>query len=379
MSLISIPVGVSTLGNSTDQDFDLAAISTSTDIKYFKTLVNGHWKSWVPGTPDVYQGFLMLNKGYGFVVNTVTQTSLDLGTTVLNVNNLQLQLGLALVSLPYANKDITSGGFLPRFSATYIKTIDTAWKSWTRGTPAAYQGFQTVSDTGGYVVNIDKVYNNYLDKSDKDRATGVMIGAVETIAANPNTSKITNLPNEFSIKSLTYTGAVSSSSPTKNMAIDIAGTTYTIAYPIELDGSDIVVVKNDVITIDLGSVNDTVGTVTDAGVVTDTTTPVTVDYGNIDAVTAVYTNEYTYTLAENANTATPTTPASSLTEDILEVMYDTITFDNTVAKKVMMINLDGNHTRLSFASEYTGNTFIVLLGAKYYTGVFTESSTYITL
>ena len=378
MGIVTIPSGVSTTSNTSNVDFDLVGIANDANVNTFKTLINGQWHSWLKGTPDAYQGFNNLKRGYGYVVKTNGILNIDFGNTTLDVNNVVLSPGMMLLGIPFNGKQITASGNLPRFSATSIKTIEGTWKSWSRGVPSNFQGFSSINSNNGYVINIDKVFDNYLYKNQKNRNTGVKIGAIETISNNVNNNEIYNLPNNYDIKSVSSTATVSPNPTLKTMVLDIGGDVQTIKFPVELTGSDITIVKNNTVVVNLGSVTDTVGVVYNSGSVTEQITE-SDNYGSIDTVNAVFTEEYTYTLTENVNVNAPVTTSVFINEDILEIMYDSKTFNSNQPMKVMNLNINGNLTRLSFANEYTGDSFTVMLGDTSYQGTFTESSSYVTL
>ena len=379
MGIVTIPSGVSTTSNTSNVDFDLVGIANDANVNTFKTLINGQWHSWLKGTPDIYQGFNSLQRGYGYVVKTNGVLDIDFGSTVLDVNNLVLSTGIMLLGIPFEGKQITNSGHLPRFSASSMKTIDVTWKSWTRGVPSNFQGFSSVETTKGYVVDIDKVFDNYLYKNKKDAGTGVKIGFIPPVSSNQSIIDTMYLVGpQCSIVDTTHTTPIVDSASKSSMYINVGGNTSLIQFPTEMIGSEVVVRLNDITINDNGDIIKTpTNTVLSPNI---TITPTTTNIGgSITAINKITSKDYIYVLEANTNNTTPTQTSYLVDEDILEIMYDTLTYDNTLPKKNMNIIVGGNKSRLSYATEYTGGNFIVILNGVSYTGTFTESVNYITL
>lgn len=379
-NLVNITVGTSTIGNSSNEDFDLVGLSDDQNVKTLKTLVNGKWKSWVVGTPEAYQGFSVLERGYGYVVKSEGNTSIDFGDTVLDMNNLTLSTGLSLLTVPYQNKSITEGGYIPRINASTVKTIDNTWKSWSQGVPAAYQGFSALTAGVGYVMEIEEVFDNYTDKTNDTDDTGVTLGKITNTINSSNIPLIEGLSNGLTVKSIEEDTLISVNSalPKKSMLIEIDGEANTLLFPQEFLGKKFTIANLNYTVIDLGLINTapTKPTV-DMGLINEVSTKLT-DLGRIDAVQLALSSEYVYTFVENTS-VTHTPHDLFVVDDIIEIMYNTKTYNSSVDKKVMNINLDGDLTRLSFAIEYLGDDFVIVKNDVEYTGVFTESENYIVL
>lgn len=381
MAVVNVINGVSTIGNSSNVDYDLAQIKNNANVNTFKTLIDGKWKSWAKGTPDAYQGFSTLKKGYGYVFKTNGALDIDFGTTVLDLNTVQISTGLALLAFPFNSKDIAGEGYLPRIKANTIKTIDGSWKSWSVGVPDDFQGVKNVTDVGGYVVDIDKVYDNYTSKTYDGESSGIVIGKITNNANTPNVSKVTGLNSLYAVISIednTYI-TVDDSLPKKTMNLVIDGVSNTIEFPQEFLGKKFTIGATTVNVIDYGVVTDNSDTTIDNyGTITDTSYE-NIDYGNLVDVQYVTSTAFEFTFAENTNASSPTPPDNIINNDILELMYDKVTFNSNTTKKVMNIIVDGIKTSLNFASEYTNKPFTVIKDKVSYSGTFTESESYITL
>ena len=376
---ISIPSGITVIGNSQDSDLDLAVLNNN-NINSFKTLIDGVWKSWSLGTPDAFQGFATLNKGFGYVVNAAQATDITFDGVPLDVNTLNFNPGLNILALPYDGKAI-SDGYLPRFKISTMKTIDGSWKSWSEGTPDAYQGFTALDDTKGYVCNIDSIFDAFLDNDTRDINDGITLGKVAATANDSLVDSIDGLDHWFEIKNIEsdVVITVDETLPKKSMYVEVDGKVRLLEFPQELLGSKFIIRKLGYDVIDYRTIDEAqVGETTDYGLITDPTTEV-IELDRLDTIEVLAGGEFEFTFVENTNELSPSAVETLIIDDVLEFMYDRIPFDNTVPLKLMNIEFAGLKTRLSFAAEYAGNEFVIIKDNMNYPGVFTESEAYIVL
>jgi len=377
---ISIPAGIVVIGNSLDQDLDLATLNNS-NISSFKTLVNGIWKSWSLGTPDAFQGFDKLAKGYGYVVNATDDTEITLQGEVLDMNSITINPGLNVLAMPFDGKQIADG-YLPRIRVNTLKTIDGSWKSWSAGSPDAFQGFTTVDDSKGYVCNVEAIFDTFLNNDYRDVNDGVMLGKVPNVLNSVNIPAIEGFDHSFEIKAIEKDNLVTINEalPKKVMYVTVDGKSRRLEFPQELLGARFVVSKLDYNVIDYGKINEAPdGPTTDLGDIGDANSVVTTVYDTLDTKQVLTANEFEFVFTENNDENTPTGMDLFIVDDVLEIMYDKTAFNASGVKKVMNINLDGDMTRLSFAVEYTGQPFVIIKDNVKYPGVFTESEDYIVL
>jgi len=380
MSLVNINSGVGTIGNSSGADFDLSVLDNNDNINTFKTLINSEWKSWSRGVPAAYQGFGYLKSGFGYVYSATDTVGIDFGDTTLDINSLNLTPGVALIAFPYNSKSIADGGYIPRLSVATVKTINNTWKSWSRGVPGDYQGFSVLTQGKGYVVKIDEVFDNYIDKNTVSDDSGVILGAVINTTNSSNIPLISGLDNSFIIKEIMDDNLISvdTSLTKKNMLIDINGVSSVLNFPREFLGKQFVIAAISYTVIDLGKINEAATKPTlDMGHINEASTKLT-DLGTLGDVQLAISGKHIYTFVEN-NSSTPTEEDYYIIDDIIEIMYDKVSYNQNVNKKIMNLNLDGVLTRLSFATEYTGKSFVIIKDNVKYSGTFTESSTFMAL
>jgi len=380
-NIINIPSGISVLGNSFDGTVDLST-DVNSDIDFYKTLKNGRWASWTKGASVAFQGLTTIDKGIGYVVKASNNTNIAIPGVPLDINTLNLPLGLTMLAIPFDNFNL-SGGVLPRMEVSSMKTlVNGVWKSWIAGSPEFAQGFSTLSNTKGYLVNINKVYSSYLDKNNKTVNTGVQVGKktlIETPVNKDLISEIDGIGLQYSIVGLDYLGVVSGVLDKKIMYFMIGVDRIKLEFPAEYIGKKITIQRDDV-------------TIQDMGVITEGFVPTDiidygllgegeiVDYGIINEIQTLTNIDYEVTLVERNDVNDPVTVIDVISEDILDIMYDTISFDQLGIMKIMNIILAGNKTRVSFYPEYEGRPFTVLKNGVKYTGVFQESILeYITL
>jgi hypothetical protein len=376
---IVIPKGIVVVGNSQDTDLVLAGLNNN-NISSFKTLVNGVWKSWSLGTPDAFQGFTALKKGYGYVVNATALTDITFDGDALDVNTLNVNPGLNVLALPYQDK-LISGGYLPRLKINTLKTIDGTWKSWTAGTPDSFQGFTALDDSKGYVCNVQEIYDTYLNNTYRNVNDGVMLGEVTNLTNSNIIDLIEGFNHSLQIKSIEADAVipVNEALPKKSMFLEVEGIVREIKFPEEVLGVNFVVRKLAYDVIDYGLITDpTVEPTIDYGLITDTVTD-TFAHDLISHVEVLVAKEYEFTFVENTNPDAPVQVETLIIDDVLEIMYDKVAFDPIPAKKLMNLNLGGVLTRLSFAVEYTGRPFVIIKDNINYQGTFAESEPYIVL
>lgn len=379
---ISIPSGITVIGNSQDSDLSLATLGNN-DINSYKTLINGVWKSWSLGTPEAFQGFASLDKGMGYVVNATADTDITFAGAPLDVNTLTINPGLNILALPYPDKKI-SNGYLPRLKISTLKTIDGSWKSWSAGTPDAFQGFTALDDSKGYVCNVEAIYDSFLnDAGSRDVNDGVQLGKVVSVtnAINAPIDVVDGFDHWFEVKTIDSPTpiTINPALPKKTMHVNIDGKVRKLEFPQEYLGSRFVVRKLGYTVIDYGKINEpAAGPTTDYGLITDPETA-SIVYDRMDTIQVLAGAEYEFTFVENIDANGATVVETFIVDDVLEIMYDRTAFNASNDLRLMNINLAGIKTRLSFAVEYAGQPFVIIKDNENYPGTFTESDAYIVL
>lgn len=329
MQTLNILLGVSTIGNTVNVDKNINELDT-TGLISMKTLNNNVWSSWTPGTPEMFQGFLDIKRGVGYVTNASVAKEIVLDGPPLNINNMVYSPGLSMIAIPFDNR-VIGDGYIPRLKLASMKTIDVGvWKSWTSGAPEMFQGFTTINKNVGYVVNVDEVYNSYINNNIQNLLEGVRFN-IKDVNINDgvviNGVRYTN-PNNlgtFSFSSTTFDPTI----PTAIMFFSIDNKIAKIDFPIELLGDDFSVSYNSDI--------------------------------------------YIGTFIENESYANPTIINISNNEAVLDLTYDkieNIDGSNTTYNKMILI-LDDVRYVIEFANEYLGNTFNIWKDGKIINNTFT--------
>ena len=331
--IINLPNGISTVGNPTNNNVLISNIDT-TNILSLKTLVNGQWKSWTSGTPEEFQGFLSVNKGKGFVVRTNAITNITFDDTILDINTLEYNIGLDMLSLPYDNR-IIGDGYIPRLKFNSIKTIDNSiWKSWTKGTPSNFQGFSNTDINKGYVVDVETTFGSFINIDSQDNSEGVrfnlssgslnnnsVIGGVSY--TNPNNLGTFN----FDIIEFDPTN------PTVIMFFSIDNKIAKIDFPVELTNKQFLVSYNGVI--------------------------------------------YKGLFTENENYSTPLIITETINNDSLELTYVPKNTLNNIYKE-MILNVDNVKSIIEFDTTYINEVLTVWKDGKILTTNFTEGEVILT-
>ncbi len=425
MAEIKIEAGVTLIGNQSSEDISLDGIDEN--INSLKTLMNGKWKSWSAGAPDDFQGFTEMLSGQGYVCNSEDKVVIPTVSTMVDINNMNIEPGLNMLCLP-SDTDI-SGAYLPRMKLGSIKTMFDSWKSWTADAPDDFQGFTNIESGKGYVCNVEEVFDNYLDSSNRNVLTGVTVG---TEALNNIEESIVTENDDIVVfdKGKKYLGLIYDVIPiddSKDLLttnIDVNGENLTLQYPEELDGETFSLVPAMPIidasvteTSDLGEIVDTdIVETSDLGEIVDTDIVETSDLGNIpvndinvteeidmgsiadsdvteDIDSGLITDEdeeetinagkiytfllpekvYTYVFTENENNDEPILPSISIDVNELQITYKVLETAEDSNINTMLLEYNGIKTAIEFKDEYLDNEFIVLDGNVAYGGVFTAS------
>lgn len=380
MSKVNILQGISTIANNTADLYPLDTVDQN--VSSIKTLKDGVWKVWTKGTPESFQGFLNLEPGFGYVVNSDTAVELSLADTIVDLNTLTPSVGLNLVGSPFVDKTIANG-FIPRFSVTSIKTIDSSWKVWTKGAPEAFQGFTMLDNTKGYVINSDKVYDKYAYNEERDNNFGVVIGNSDYNALNAiDGSGIVEFDYDYENISIDYTPvAIDATQALLTMYVNVGGVVKLISFPEELLNSTFSIRRSIVSLVDYGPV-------AEQGVFNDDYGDLTVnqdDYllSNLGTLDGTYNKTdiiYTGVFAVANDSTSPVELTDIIDLSVLELNYDTVVISSTSALNTMLIDFGGIKSIIEFKEEYLNSPFVVLYNSVAYSGNFISSpNTFVTL
>lgn len=372
MGLLKINSGVNSLGNYTDAAIPLNGIDNN--VKSVKTLVNSQWKSWTQGAPEAFQGIVEIDKGKGFVANSTAVVDIPVVDTMLDINDTVISSGLNYLCFPYNGKTILDG-ILPRVKVSSIKTLLGTWKSWTKGAPTAYQGFNDVNKQNGYVCNVETIYDNYLDNNNRDITTGVRIGTSYTNDINDfSSSNIVEFTPDSIHKSISYKVVpVDTAVPLVHMWIKVNNIVKLIKFPIELTDAKFIIKETPTAAIDRGYI---IGNVTE-----------TIDNGFLDTVSTPLDNGDligSYRLSERAlhGTFTASIPNSELNPIIItdtlfmnamEIMYNIKNISTIPVYKEMYVSINNIKSVIQFAAEYTNDNFLLIKDNVVYSGTFVEN------
>ena len=377
MSILKINTGVSSLGNYTDTALPLTDIDSN--VKSIKTLVNGQWKSWTQGAPEAFQGVMSIDKGRGFVSNSTNVVDITVSDNDVNVNDININTGLNFLCFPFGEKTILNG-LLPRVKVASVKSLLGTWKSWTKGAPSQFQGFNTVTKDNGYVCNVEFTYDNYLNSINRDYETGVRIGtSYANDENNVSSSDIVEFTPDSIYKSISYNVVeINDTLPLNDLWIKIGNVTKLIKYPNELAGTSFTIKETSTTILNRG----TLGAATE-----------TLNYGTLGAATS--TLNYGgliggYKLAEvlikgiftpnsGNSESNPLILDDKLVINNMEMMYDVLSIDANTVYKQMYIDINGVKSVIEFAEEYSGNDFIVIKDDVVYNSTFTPSNDYMIL
>lgn len=315
MKTISLVDGVSTLGNSLNQDNAIAGISNVEIIDSLKTLNAGKWVSFTKGAPAPFQGFDTIKKGLGYVVNTNAAGDVVLAGNPIAPNDMPIAAGLSMLAFPFDGRTI-GDGYIPKGKFTSLKTIDGAWKSWTVGAAEGFQGFTTVDSEKGYVVNTEIVYGSFLDKNTPNLVEGVRFNVSDTTLSNGQTIEGVTYTDPNGVGSISFDKvSVDATLPPMIMFFSVGGVIAKIDVPAELDGEDFYVSSGG--------------------------------------------KTYKGNFVENESYASPTVISKEVDLADLEISYGSKTFDDQVQFLEMDISVNGIDGVIEFASEYAGDAFTV--------------------
>lgn len=331
---INLVSGLSTFGNLVNANITISTLNT-TDIKYFKSLNEGSWFSWTTNAPEAFQGFSSIEKGKGYVVETTATKTLTFTGNNINVNDITYEPGLAMIAAPFNNR-LIGNGYMPRIKMDTIKTyLSESWLSWVGGAPDGFQGFLNFNSDMGYVVNIDSVYDSYLNNDLQNKLEGVRFNLSNSSVANGtvvNGIRYTN-PNGLGLlnfDSLTFDPMV----PPAIMFFSVAGVIGKIDFAIEYLGKSFLV--------------------SHAGIT------------------------YSGVFIDNDDYTAPTIITNTISTNTLEISYTPETVISTTFKEMTVI-LNGVSSIIEFAPEYLSKTFTIWKDGKIGTGVFTEGTVTLTI
>ena len=230
---ITLPVGISTIGNSTTDTKPIASLGTGIDS--VKTLINDRWGSWTKDTPDTFQQTLNIEPGMGYIVYANAVTTLELNGDDIDYNAIPMVKGTSMITVP-STLDI-SNGKIPRTDMSNIKTfVNGQWVSWDKTSPSNLQGFTTITPNVGYVCKLDSVYDNTSPELDTVDGVGVNVRD-NTIISGDATKGVSltapGLPHKLGFDTITYDGSL----PANYTFYKIGNVIGKIDYPSELEGS----------------------------------------------------------------------------------------------------------------------------------------------
>lgn len=380
MGNITISSGISTIGNTTNADISLTGIDAN--VKSVKTMENGQWKSWTAGAPAEFQGFNKLAKGKGFVVNVVANANIITEDSVVDINDIPINQGLNFICFPFDNR-VIGGGYLPRAKVTSMKTINNVWKSWSASAPDAFQGFLSIDSNKGYVINVEKTFQTYLNSNTRDKNNGVKIGSSYINGdGNTNGSNMVLFTPDAKFDSIDYIPVpYDATKPLIDMWINVGGTIKLIKFPQELLGKTFNIKEKAYNVIDYGSITQQTVTTDDYGTITQQATTVN-DYGNLSGGTIFSNKVYTATFANIAGNSesNPALISNSLELADIEIMYDVLSVPSNPVYQKMLLDIAGVKAVLEFASVYVGTPFVLFKSGILYHGTFTVSeSNYVIL
>ena len=378
MRTLTINSNVSSIGNYTDTDIPLTGIDDK--IKSVKTLSNGIWKSWTPGTPDAFQGILKIDKGKGFVVNSTGTVDLPISDNDLDVNTMDIELGLNLLCYPYNNKPIAEGT-LPRIKASSFKTLIGTWKSWSVGAPDAFQGFTNINKNNGLVCNVTKVFSKYNNNNSRDLNTGVRIGTAYINTDTANADGLVEFTPDETYQTINYDiVAVDPATPKLDLWIKLGTTVKLLKYPTEMTNKRFNIKKVNLVKLDSGSIIDAVVETEANGVLTEVPT-ITEDLGDIISGFGIANIIYNGIFAPNIGNSksNPLTVSDVISLSSAELMYDELTISPTTNYNTMHVEVLGNKLVLEFADEYLGKPLVIINNNTAFNTTFIINDTFLTL
>ena len=379
MANLIISDGVTSVGNYSD--IDIALTEVDPNINSLRTLNNGSWVSWTANAPEAFQGFASIKKGKGFVATSDGVATLPIGDGNLDINNVSFDTGLDFICLPY-NDRVILDGLLPRIKSNSIKTyIDGSWLSWISNAPNGFQGFLTVNRMKGYVCEIEKVYDVFLDSNIRNNDTGVKIGtSYLNDTDNVSTNGAVFFTADSSFKSIDYpTVVINDTLPLIDLWINLNGTKKLIKYPTELSGMRFNIKVLNTTIIDLGDLTTATNT-KDNGSIVDNSITIE-DYGDLTdgylAATMMYTGLFSPNVNNSENNPLVITDITAI--DSMSILYDIKSISPTTKHNKMYVTLGTSKAVIEFADEYTDDAFIVIKNNIKYSGFFTKSNLFINL
>lgn len=378
MRTLTINSNVSSIGNYTDTDIPLTGIDDK--IKSVKTLSNGIWKSWTPGTPDIFQGILKIDKGKGFVVNSTGIVDLPISDNDIDVNTMDIGLGLNLLCYPYNNKPIANG-VLPRIKASSFKTLIGTWKSWSDGAPDAFQGFTNISKNNGLVCNVTKVFSKYNNNNSRDLNTGVRIGTAYINTDTANADGLVEFTPDETYQTINYDiVAVDPATPKIDLWIKLGTTVKLLKYPTELTNKRFNIKKVNLVKLDKGNIIDATVETEANGVLTEAPT-ITEDLGDIISGFGIANIVYNGVFAPNVGNSesNPLAISDVISLSSAELMYDKLTISPTTNYNTMYVEVLGNKLVLEFADEYLGKPLVIINNNTAFNTTFIINDTFLTL
>ena len=378
MRTLTINSNVSSIGNYTDTDIPLTGIDSK--IKSVKTLSNGIWKSWTPGTPDAFQGILKIDKGKGFVVNSTGTVDLPISDNDVDVNDMDIGLGLNLLCYPFNNRPIAKGT-LPRIKASSFKTLIGTWKSWTDGAPDNFQGFTSVSKNNGLVCNVTKVFNKYNNNNSRDLNTGVRIGTTYINTDIVNVDGLVEFTPDVVYTTIDYDIIqVNPATPKLDLWIKLGTTVKLLKYPTEMANKRFNIKEVNLVKFDNGRIIDEVVETEANGTLIEEPT-ITEDLGDIVSGFGIANIVYNGVFTPNTDNSelNPLVVSDVISLSSAELMYDELTISPTTNYNTMYIEVLGNKLVLEFADEYLGKPLVIINNNTTFNTTFIINDTFLTL
>jgi hypothetical protein len=232
--------GLHTIGYISGEE-TLVSSAVDTNLSTLKTMINGQWRSWSKGAPEAFQGFTTFTPGLGYVCSTLAPSNISIPDTPLDPMNIPVIQGLNFLAYPSDLMNLS--GYTKRFKGGIFKTMDSGtWKSWTIGAPSAFQGFVNLTSNKGYVINVEKIFDNNID-SGEDSA-GVLneaLGTFDSATMNGSSAGGISVTDPGSIGQLLFNSkSYDNSTPTGAMFFRVNSNIVKIDFPTEYTGEEFV-------------------------------------------------------------------------------------------------------------------------------------------
>lgn len=368
---INIPIGINVVSNIYNSDIDLNSL-TCGNLKTVKTLYNGIWATWTKDTPDRFQTFSTLKRGYGCIAKSDTDCAISIPDNIgiVDQSKIVYPLGLNFIAL---TKDIPNifGNVIENIGeVSNIKFID-GEDSLEYDSSLSYdqQDINSLNNGLGYIVKITKKYKTALnDLINTDSRDNFLNGIYNLERSNYLIDKIILNNPVYTVYDADIKNNISLDT-VKQMYVVIDNEPVLITFPASLENTKIYLKRTGAIVDNCGLLVETNQNFNDLGYVSELDID-NDDYGSILDNGLTLNRSYCILLQENLDMNIQLF-STYVDLDKLSLIYNILpVIDRSQPKNKMVINIENIDVDIYFYNEYLGKGFNIVKDNKFYSGIF---------